>query len=218
MGYTNKQYRQPILPEGAEVWISAGLALLIWWLLYSNNYPLWIYLPVVVLVFLAFVLALNTWTDADRMRMKAIKMLHDQIQPDLAKNIRPYIRQIAEPKVTSILRGSADVVDQIVEELLKQQPGVMFSGMSEVSTEVARLAGLVPEYVDIQDHPQKAGAKFEQQMAEGKNGIVGFNDWATDMLERVNKGDVFEMSTNARLLGALRNLLSGLKSQGKKGE
>lgn len=218
MGYTSKQYRQPILPEGAEVWISAGLALLIWWLLYSNNYPLWVYLPVVVLVFLAFVLALNTWTDADRMHMKAIKMLHDQVQPDLAKNIRPYIRQIAEPKVASILRGSADVVDQIVEELLKQQPGVMFSGMSEVSTEVARLAGLVPEYVDIQDHPQKAGAKFEQQMAEGKNGIVGFNDWATDMLERVNKGDVFEMSTNARLLGALRNLLSGLKSQGKKGE
>lgn len=212
MNHTNNQYRQPLLPEGAEVWISTGVSLLVWWFLYSNNYPLWVYLPVVVLVFIACVLALNTWTDADRMRMKAMKMLHDQIQPDLAKNIKPYIRQIEKPKVASTLEGGADIVEQIIEELLKQPPGVMFSGMSEVSTEVARLASLVPEYVDLQDHPQKAGAKFDQQMAEGENGIIGFSDWATDMLERVNKGDIFKMSTNARLLGALRNLLPGLKS------
>lgn len=218
MSAPNMQYKQPILPEGCEVWISAMLTLLVWWFLYSNSYPLWVYVPVVVLVFLAFVIALNTWTDADRMRMQAIKLLRDKIQPNLAKNIRPYIREIAKPKIASMLRGSADVVDEIVGELLKQQPGIMLSGMNEVSTEVARLAGLVPEYIDIQDHPGKAGAKFDQQMAEGENGIIGFNDWATDMLARVNKGDIFKMSTNARLLSTLRNMFSGLTSQERKGD
>jgi hypothetical protein len=169
-------------------------------------------------VFLAFVIALNAWTDADRMRVQAIRMLRSQIQPNLANNISRYIRQIAKPKIAAMLQRSTAVVEQIIEELLKQQPGVMLSGMNEVSTEVTRLAGLVPEYVDIQDHPGKAGEKFDQQMAEGENGIIGFNDWAIDMLARVNKGDIFKMSTNARLLGTLRNIFSGLKSQERKGD
>ncbi len=218
MSSPNVQYKQPILPEGCEVWISAVLTLLVWWLLFTNDYPIWVYMPVVVLVFLAFVLALNAWTDADRMRVQAIKMLRNQIQPNLANKIRPYIRQIDKPRFASMLQGSTDVVEQIVEELLKQEPGVMLSGMNEVSTEVARLSGLVPEYVDIQEHPGKAGAKLDQQMSEGENGIIGFNDWATDMLARVNKGDIFKMSTNARLLGTLRNMFSGLKSQERKGD
>jgi hypothetical protein len=218
MNSSNIQYKQPILPEGCEVWISAPLSLVVWWLLFSNNYPIWVYIPVVVLVFLAFVLALNTWTDADRMRAQAIKMLRNQIQPNLANNIRPFIRQIDKPKIAALLRGSADVVEQIAEELVKQEPGIMLGGMSEVNTEVARLAGLIPEYVDIQDHPAKAGEKFDQQMAEGETGIAGFNDWATDMLARVNRGDIFKMSTNARLLATLRNMFSVLKSPERKGD
>ncbi len=218
MSESNKQYKPPPLPEGCEVWISAILTLLVWWFLYTNNYPLWVYIPVVVLVFLAFVLALNTWTDADRMRIKAFKMLQAQIRPNLETHIKPYLREIDKPKVASILRSSTETVEQIVEELFKKQPGVTLSGINEVSTEVARLAGLLPEYVDIQDHPGKAGAKFDQQMAESENGILGFNDWATEMLARVNRGDVFKMSTNARLLGTLRNMFSGLVSQERKGD
>lgn len=218
MNTTNNPYKQPLLPEGCEVWISAILTLLVWWFLYSTGYPIWVYLPVVVLVFLAFVLALNTWTDADRMRIRAIKMLRAQIQPNLETNIKPYIRQIAKPKIVSTLRSSVDTVEQTVEELMKQQPGVMLNGMNEVNTEVSRLAGVVPEYVDLQEHPGKAGEKFDQQMAEGENGIMGFNDWATEMLARVNRGDIFTMSTNARLLGTLRDMFSGLKSQERKGD
>lgn len=218
MSAKNNSYKQPLLPEGCEVWISAILTLLIWWFLYSNDYPIWVYIPVVVLVFLAFVLALNTWTDADRMRIKAMMMLNAQIRPNLETNIKPNIRQIAKPKVASLLRSSADTVEQIIDELVKQQPGVLLNGMSEVSREVARLAGLVPEYVDIQDHPKKAGTKFEEQMAEGENGIIGFNDWATEMLARVNRGDVFKMSTNARLLATLRSMFPGLTGQERKGD
>ena len=211
----NQKYKPPILPEGSEVVIGTIVAAIVLFGLIAINYPIWAYLTSTALVYLACVYGMNLWTEDDRMYYKSMNMLRDQILPTLRDNIEPYLTRMRNPQAASLLKNGVAAVHGIIDELKNKEPGVMFFGLMDVQKKVEFLGKALPEYIDIQDHPQKAGGKSQQYMADVEDGFAGFNDWATDTLARVNKGDLDSMSINARMLRALRNLLNPSSTGGK---
>jgi hypothetical protein len=204
----NQKYKPPILPEGTEIVIGTLAAAIVLFGLIAINYPVWAYLASTALVYVACVYGMNLWTENDRMYYKSMNMLRDQILPTLRDNIEPYVARTRNPQAASVLKNGVAAVHGIIEELQHQEPGVMFFGLMDVQKKVEFLGKSLPEYIDIQDHPLKAGGKSQKYMADVEDGFSGFNDWATDTLARVNKGDLDSMSINARMLRALRNLLN----------
>jgi hypothetical protein len=150
------------------------------------------------------------------MYYKSMNMLRDQIIPTLRDSIDPYVSRVRNRQAAAVLKNGLGAVRSLIEELKNQDPGVMFFGLMDVQKKVEILGKSLPEYIDIQDNPQKAGEKLQTYMTEVEDGFSGFNDWATDTLARANKGDLDSMSINARMLRALRNLLNPA-STGEKG-
>ena len=204
----NQKYKPPILPEGTEIVIGTLAAAIVLFGLIAINYPVWAYLASTALVYVACVYGMNLWTENDRMYYKGMNMLREQILPTLRDEVEPYVARTRNPQAASVLKNGVAAVHSIIEELQHQDPGVMFFGLMDVQNKVEFLGKTLPEYIDIQDHPQKAGGKSQKYMADVEDGFTGFNDWATDTLARVNKGDLDSMSINARMLRALRNLLN----------
>ena len=204
----NQKYKPPIWPEGTEIIVGTVVAAIVLFGLIAINYPVWAYLACTALVYGACVYGLNLWTENDRMYYKSMNMLRDQIVPTLRDNVEPYVARVRNQHAASVLKNGVVAVHSVIEELKNEEPGVMFFGLSDVQRKVEILGKSLPEYIDIQDHPQKAGGKVQNYMAEVEDGFTGFSDWATDTLARVNKGDLDSMSINARMLRALRNLLN----------
>jgi hypothetical protein len=211
----NQKYKPPIWPEGTEIVVGTVVAALVLVGLIVINYPIWAYLASTALVYLACVYGLNLWTENDRMYYKSMNMLQDQIIPTLRDYIDPYVARVRNKQAATVLKNGVGAVRSLIEELKNDEPGVMFFGLMDVQRKVEILGKSLPEYIDIQDNPQKAGGNLQTYMAEVEDGFSGFNDWATDTLARANKGDLDSMSINARMLRALRNLLTPASTDGK---
>jgi len=203
---SERKYSPPLLPDGAEIVIGLIMAAIVWWTMSSAYYPFWAFAPVMILVFWIVYFSWSMSSEADRLYVKSQRILNNEIRPRL-ETIRLSLPAVSKREAESNLNLGFRATQDAIDELLKLDSGAMFTGLSEVNTWTRRLGEMLPEYLDIQDHPSKAGVKRTALMTEDEDGFVGFRDWAQGMSERVNKGEVFNMTTNARLLRSLKSLI-----------
>ncbi len=214
------QNRKPtiLLPEGSETYVGFFMALVVWLWTNSQEWPALAQIVSIPLIYFAGWYTIAIITEDSRLYVKSLKILRTEIQPAIIL-VEPYVQKIKDVNEREMVSQALLTVDQILSELPRKRYGVMYSGYSEVSTQLKRLVGLLPEYIDITLHPAKAGRSYVEAIENGKKGLAGFGDWADGMVKRVNNDDLFNMTTNAMLLGSLRNLLGTQKDQrGKKDE
>jgi len=197
--------RRPLIADGNEVYVAAVIAIGIGLAMYFDNMDWWFYIPAVIVSLLGFSYGFQLWLEDDRQYWKGWS-LYQEIDK-LLKRIQNDLTSIQN---TQARKNVADgIVDArlIVDELFKAPPTKFYGGLSDLSRQIKRLNDLEYEYVDIQDHPGKAGDQRAELMLKAEQGFDGFRQEMAIMLEHTNKGDIFNLTTNAELLRSLRNLL-----------
>ena len=209
-----KKRNKPMLPDGSELYIGFGIATAIGLYMFWNNYPMWSYLLAVAVAFLGCVYGIQIWSEDDRQYWKAMQ-LKDELTQTLDRIVF-FARDVLDAAAQQNVRTGVAYARLIIAELLKQKSTRMYGGLSQLAPHVRRMC-LIEEYVDIQNYPRKAGAsaKRAELMRNTEQGFEGFGEEMARMLERVNAGDVFSLSTNAVLLRSLRNLLGQNKKETK---
>lgn len=207
-----KQRKRPLLPDGSELYIGFVIAAIIGLVMVRNDYPMWSYLLAVVVAFLGCVYGIQIWSEDDRQYWKAMQ-LKDELTGNLDRIVY-FARQVRNTTAQKYVTTGVGNARLIIAELLKQKSTRMYGGLSQLAPHVRRML-MIEEYVDIQDFPSKAGSKRPQLMQEAEQGFEGFGEEMARMLERVNAGDVFSLSTNAVLLRSLRDLLGQNKQETK---
>lgn len=197
--------RKPLIPDGNEVYVAALIAIIIGLAMYYDGIDWRFYIPAVIVSLLGFSYGIQLWLEDDRQYWKGwslyqeINSILGGTQADLVK-----IQNVQARK------NAADGIKDarlIVDELFKATPTKFYGGLTDLLRQVKRLGDLEHEYVDIQDHPNKAGEKRADLMLKSEQGFEGFRQEMATMLENANKGDIFNLTTNAELLRSLRNLL-----------
>lgn len=200
-----RQRKRPWLPDGSELWIGIGGAAAIGFYMVMSDYPMWSYLVAVAVAFLGCVYGVQLWSEDDRQYWKAMRLNDDLDQ--LLENIMFYAKQIRDSNAKHNVTTGVNDARLIMGELLKKKATRMYGGLTQLEPHVRRMRIMIEEYIDIQDHPRKAGSKWSELMQKAEQGCQGFCEEMARMLERVNAGDVFNLTTNAELLRSLRNLL-----------
>lgn len=207
------QRKPPLLPDGSEFHIGLLVAAAIGLYMVFNNYPMWSYLLAVSATFLGCVYGIQIWSEDDRQYWKAMRLRGELTQ--LLDHIRRDTKGVRSAEARkNITSGLADA-HLIIGELLKQKPTRLYGGLTQLAPHIRRMFPVVSEYVDIQDHPGKAGAKRDDLMRKAEQGFQGFREEMARMLARVNGGDIFDLTTNAELLRSLRNLLGQSRQENK---
>ena len=197
--------RKPLIADGNEVYAAAVIALAIGLWMYFDGMDWWFYIPAVIVSLIGFSYGIQLWLEDDRQYWKGWA-LYQQVNFTLNKiqNLLPGVQNISVRK--NITAGITDAKG-IIDELFKAPPTKFYGGLTDLSRHVNRLYDLEDEYVDIQDHPNKAGEQRAELMLKAEQGFDGFRQEMATMLEHANKGDIFNLTTNAELLRSLRNLL-----------
>lgn len=206
------QRHKPKLPDGIELYIGFGVATIIGLYMLVHDYPMWSYLLAVAIAFLGCVYGIQIWSEDDRQYWKAMR-----VRVELEKSLAVIARYARDLRNTNAKQNVIQGVEDarlIIDELLKQKPTRMYGGLTQLAPHIRRML-MIEEYVDIQDHPRKGGPKRIELMQKAEQGFQGFREEMTRMLERVNAGDVFNLTTNAELLRSLRNLLGQNKQENK---
>lgn len=205
----NQRRSTPILPDGSEIYIAAVVSLGVGLSLFVFNYPMWAYVLAAIASFMACFFGIRIWTENDRMYVKG-EQQRRTIESQLAV-LEQLHYQVRNQKAQEFLASGIEDARSIVGELVKQAPASMYGGMSELAPKVSWVADTVPEYLEIQNNPRKAGNKHAELMRKAEEGFEGFRDAMESMLTRTNAGDILRMSTRVELLRGLRNLLNSLK-------
>lgn len=200
-----KQRKRPWLPDGSDVWIGVVVAIIIGGYMVWNDYPMLSYLVAVAVAFSGCVYGIQLWLEDDRQYWKAMRLKDDLYQ--LLNTIADYARQIEDVDANRNVVDGLENARLIMDELLSQKATRMYGGLTQLEPHVRRMRIMIEEYIDIQDHPRKAGSKGPELMQNAEQGCQGFGEEMARMLERINAGDVFNLTTNAELLRSLRNLL-----------
>ncbi len=200
-----KQRKRPLLPDGSEVYIGVGVAIVIGLFMVWNDYPMWSYLLAVGVAFLGCVYGIQLWSEDDRQYWKAMQLKDELTQ--MLDSIERFARQIQSTTTRQDVNTGVNDARLIVDELLTKKATRMYGGLTQVEPHVRRMRVMIEAYIDIKEYPRKAGDKRAELMQKAEQGFQGFCDEMSRMLERVNSGDVFNLTTNAELLRSLRNLL-----------
>jgi hypothetical protein len=216
-----KQRPAPLIPDGAEVWIGLIFAVLTY-LFTKSIYEPWFYIALMTLVYAFCIYMVNIITDDYRMWARGMKKRNTVLQhldtiatelenlrfidDDVIKQLQKRIN-ISFNEVAAILQFCVDTSYEAINALDDQRSGVQYTGYSDLQTKAGQLRPTVVELVDILQHPSKAGGKLDEKIIEFVKGIDGYAEWIPGLSARANSGDLFNATTNAILLGSLRNLL-----------
>ncbi len=78
--------------------------------------------------------------------------------------------------------------------------------MIELRPKVDALAKLVPGHVLMLQKPNLV-SDFAQKVKENRQGLTGYCEFSKEMAQRVSSGQIFSMTTGARMLSALVRVL-----------
>jgi hypothetical protein len=213
-----KQRPAPLIPDGAEVWIGLFFAILTY-LFTKTKYEPWFYIALMTLVYAFCIYMVNIMTDDYRMWARGMKKRNTVLQyldiiEELVSKIGNADQEDLERRlgilfsiVADKLQSSINTSYEAINALDDQKSGIQYTGYSDLQTKAGQLMPIVVELVDILRHPSKAGGKLDEKIIEFVRGIDGYADWIPGLSARANSGDLFNATTNAILLGSLRNLL-----------
>ena len=96
--------------------------------------------------------------------------------------------------------------DDIIDRLLEKSGITLFNGVIELRPKVDALSKLMPGHVLMLQKPELV-EDFDEKIAENRQGLEGYLEFCQDMAKRVSSGEILSMTTGARMLSALVNVL-----------
>lgn len=199
------QRRKPFIADGNEVYIAAVIAIIIGLAMYFDGMGWQFYIPAVVVSLVGFSYGIQLWLEDDRQYWKGWALYKESYA--ILGTVQSNLVKIQNPQARKNVADGVNDARLIIDELFKATPTKFYGGLTDLLRQVKRLGDLEVEYVDIQDHPNKAGEKRADLMLKAEQGFDGFRQEMASMLENANKGDIYNLTTNAELLRSLRNLL-----------
>lgn len=200
-----QERKKPLLPDGSEVIVAAVAALVLGLILVWADFDAVYYITAVLVTFVGGAFGMSFWSVEDRMywRAKTQQIQFDSILDALEQ-------QKGSIRDTSVRHNLIDGVGNarlIIEALAKMKPNDFSAGMNDLSFDLKRVEPVVPEFINLQNHPSIGGQNHDQLMQDGANAIDGFAQEMVRKLDSANSGKVSEFTTNAKMLAAMRNLL-----------
>lgn len=193
----NREYRQPIFPEGFEVLVGVILAGLILAKLYFSNWPWWICLSAAVVTYIVIVYVFQIGTEADMFWVKSNNMLKTQINPSLQR-----LSSVVNHRGN--LGEAIEIVTQVISDLKTKKSSVMFSGFQEIAMRLDQLEKTINGYQTLRKSPSKAGNRSSELLTQAEEAFDGFLVWAKDLNERVSQDQIMDMAVSARILRQLK--------------
>ena len=215
-----------VIPGWAD-WTLAFLAALLvaLWLGFSSgsdNLPivlitLGIKIVVLLAVYLLVLVIIRTIAEPSRLYNEGTGIYHHEVEPSLKivqlqlETLRKLHTQDAagvRSDISALDQAVKITQDDILARLFEGEGITLFNGMVELRPKIDALAKILPGHVSILQTPFLAADKYDDKIKENRLGIAGYVAFAQDMAVRVASGQIFTMTTGARMLSALANVFT----------
>ena len=215
-----------VFPGWAD-WMLALLAavLVALWLGFSSgsdSFPivlivLGIKIVVLLAVYFLVLVIIGTIAEPSRLYNEGLGIYHREVEPDLKivqlqlETLRKLHTQDAagvRSDISALDQAVKITRDDIVDHLLDDNGMTLFNGMVELRPKIDALAKILPGHVSILQTPFLAGDKYDDKIKENRQGMAGYIAFAQDMAVRVASGQIFTMTTGARMLSALTSVFA----------
>ena len=166
---------------------------------------------VIVVYFLVWVIV-RSLAEPSRLYGEGLKILNQEVKPrlDIVTKQAEVLRGLQGDDIAKDVQTLNEALrltrDDIIGQLVEKNGITFFNGMIELRPKVDALAKLVPGHVLMLQKPDIV-EDFAQKAAENRQGLRGYLDFCQDMAKRVSSGEIFSMTTGARMLSALVNVL-----------
>jgi len=166
---------------------------------------------VVVVYFLVWVI-IRSLAEPSRLYGQGLKILNQEVKPrlDIVTKQLEALRILQGDGIANDVQTLNEALrltqDDIIGQLREQNGIPFFNGMIELRPKVDALAKLVPGHVLMLQKPSLV-ENFADKVAENRQGLRGYLEFCQDMAKRVSSGEIFSMTTGARMLSALVNVL-----------
>ena len=169
---------------------------------------------VIVTYFLVWVIV-RTLAEPSRLYVQGLKILNQSVNPNLAilreqlsnlQRLQAGDQRAIRSDIDILSKALAITNENVIHVLLEQSGITLFNGMVDIRSKVDALAKLVPGHVRLLKNPELV-ADFDSKVAENRRGLQGYLEFIEDEARRVSSGEIFSMTTGARMLSALVNVL-----------
>jgi hypothetical protein len=215
-----------VIPEWAD-WMVALLAavLVALWLGFNSGFDsfpivlivLGFKIVVLLAVYFLVLVIIRTIAEPSRLYNEGLSIYHREVEPSMRivqlqlETLRKLHAQDAagvRSDISTLDQAVQITRDDIVAHLLDGNGMTLFNGMVELRPKIDALAKILPGHVSILQTPFLAADKYDDKIKENRQGMAGYLAFAQDMAVRVASGQIFTMTTGARMLSALANVFA----------
>jgi hypothetical protein len=100
---------------------------------------------------------------------------------------------------------------QVISAALDQGGAGLFNTMVNLRGNLKALAQMLAGHVKLLESPLLGGDHFDQDVTTNRQALQGYLAFACDLATQVNSGELFTMTTGARILAALGQVMSNRK-------